>query len=120
MGFKLVVKLMMSCVVSIPLLYWLTDASLTQIIVSSAVLAVISFFVGDQWLLRKSNNTTAVAADIGLSGLYYWAVAAWYGWTLSFTELAVIVVFVAVVEAMYHRLLQKWDKHTNAFSYKNE
>jgi hypothetical protein len=117
MGFKLIVKLMMNCVVLIPLLYWLTDASLLQICTSSVVLALIAFFIGDQWILRKSNNFGAVLADIGLTGLYFWAVAEMYDWTLSFTELFIVVAVLAFVEAMYHRLLEKWDKHSNAFSY---
>jgi hypothetical protein len=111
---------MMNSAVLIPLLYWLTDASVTQIVVSSVLLAVIAFFVGDQWILRRSNNTVATIADIGLSGMFLWGVADWYNWSFSLTELVITVAVLAIVEAMFHHMLKKWDKQNHNFSIEPE
>jgi hypothetical protein len=116
---KFCTKLILDGAVLIPLLFLLSDASWIQIILFSVVLCIVAFFVGDRWILRESNNTTATIADIGLSGIMLWATAYMLNWSLSNAEIIVISIVLGTVEAMYHRLLQKWDRVNKSFSIKD-
>jgi hypothetical protein len=110
------VKLAMNGSVLIPFLYFVTDASVTQIVMSCIVFSVIAFLVGDQLILRYSNNTVATLADFGLTGLFFWIVAGVYRWSLSGLELFLTAALAGFVEAMFHRILAKWDLTRTAFS----
>ncbi|UUZ92203.1 YndM family protein [Paenibacillus sp. P25] len=113
---KLLVKLILNGVVMIPMLYMLSDASVTQILIASVVLSVLAYYIGDQWILRETNNTVATIADFGLAGIYLWAVGTLFNWRLSFTEILLTAVVLAVVEVLYHGLLKNWDREKTTFS----
>ncbi|AEI39477.1 DUF2512 family protein [Paenibacillus mucilaginosus] len=116
---RFAVKLLMNSAVLIPLLYLLTEgaASPGQLVTAAGLLTVIAFVIGDQWILRESNNGLATIADMGLGGLYFWGVSRYYDWNLSMSDLLILAGMLGVVEFMYHVILQKWDKRKNAFSY---
>jgi ABC-type Co2+ transport system permease subunit len=119
MAKKFLTKLIFNGAVLIPLLFLLCDASWTQVILFSVVLSIIAFFVGDQWILRESNNTVATIADFGLAGIMLWAAADMLHWSLSSSEIIVVALVLGFVEAMFHRLLQRWDKKNKSFSIDN-
>jgi hypothetical protein len=119
MAKKFLTKLIINGVILIPLLYLWTDATVTQILVSSFLFCIVAFFVGDQWILRETNNTVATIADFGLSGIYLWAAANMLNWDLSGMEIIIIAMVLAFVEAFYHRLLQRWDKVNKSFSIRD-
>lgn len=112
---RVCVKIVMNAVL-IPLLYLQTSASVTEIITTSIVFSLVAFAVGDQWILRGSNNAVATIADAAMAGLYFWMAARLFHWGLSNGELFVLVVLLGAVEAMYHRLLAEWDNKKTAFS----
>jgi len=112
---RVCVKLVMNAVL-IPLLYLQTSASVTQMISSTVLFSLIAFVIGDQWILRGSNNAVATIADAAMAGLYFWMVSRFFNWGLSNGELFVLVVLLGAVEAMYHRLLAEWDNKKTAFS----
>lgn len=98
-------KILMNGIVLIPLLMWFTEATLWSSVVTSLVLSVIAYLVGDQMILRMSNNTVATIADAALTFVYLWIVADWLDWSLTIGELTTITLAVGVIEFIYHRQL---------------
>jgi hypothetical protein len=106
---KFWIKLILNSALLIPLLYLLSDASWTEIILFSVVVCIISFFVGDRWILKETNNAVATIADFGLSGFMIWGAVIMLNWDLSNVEIISIAIVFGLVEALYHRVLKNWD-----------
>lgn len=102
-----ILKLLLNSIVLIPLLLWFTDASLFSIVLAALGLCVLAYLVGDQFILRASNNTVATIADGVMAFIYLWVVAYFSDWALSFSELFVTVLALAFVEAVYHRMIAR-------------
>lgn len=105
-------KLLMNGIVGVPLLMWFTEATLWSSVIAVFVLSVIAYILGDQMILRMSNNTVATVADAGLTFIYFWLVADWMDWSLTIGELSVITLAIGVVEFIYHRQLGEADEDT--------
>jgi len=106
---KLVTKLIVNSVVLVPLLWYLAGASFLGSLVTSLGLAVIAYIIGDQLILRRSNNLIATIADAGLAFVYLWMVRNFTDWPLSFTEILTIVAALGIVEWFFHAYLQRQD-----------
>ncbi|PZE20365.1 DUF2512 family protein [Paenibacillus xerothermodurans] len=106
---RFLVKLLLGSVVLIPLLYYLTAADVSEIVTAVVLFLLIDFFVGDQFILRLTNNMVATVADAGAAGIYFWLVAYWNEWDLTASELLAVVVVVGLFEAIFHRILGMWD-----------
>jgi hypothetical protein len=111
---KFITKLLINGVIVIPLMIWFSHVTFLQAACTSVVLSVIAYFVGDQFILRQSNNTVATIADAVLSFLYLWLVAYVMNWDLSLMEIFVISVILGVAEAVFHRFLTIDDKKATA------
>jgi hypothetical protein len=98
-------KVIMNGIVVIPLLMWLSEASFWASLVTALILCVVAYFVGDQIILRLSNNTIAVIADAALAFIYLWAVSSMMDWTLTLGEILIISLALGVVEIIFHRQL---------------
>jgi membrane protein HdeD len=112
MGMKFIIKLIVNGIVVVPLLMWFSQATFFQAVCTAVVLCIIAFLIGDQWILRTSNNTVATIADAVLALVFLWLVAAFMNWDLSFTEILVISLVLGVVEAIFHRFLGHDDRVT--------
>lgn len=112
MGMKFIIKLIVNGIVVVPLLMWFSQATFFQAVSTAVVLCIIAFLIGDQWILRTSNNTVATIADAVLALVFLWLVAAFMNWDLSFTEILVISLVLGVVEAIFHRFLGHDDRVT--------
>ena len=104
-------KIIMNGIVVIPMLMWLSEASFLGSLVTSLILSVIAYYGGDQVILRLSNNTIAVIADVGLTFIYLWAVANIMDWALTLGEIFIISLAVGVVEFIFHRQLAEADNN---------
>lgn len=102
---KFMIKLLLNGFFAVSLLLWFTDATFWEAAVASAVLSVIAYFVGDQLVLRGSNNAIATIVDAILVIVYFWIVAYFLNWDLSTGELLIITVVLGVIEAIFHRYL---------------
>ncbi len=98
-------KILMNGIVVVPLLMWFTEATLWSSVITSLVLSVIAYMIGDQIVLRWSNNLVATITDAALTFIYLWAVADWFDWSLTIGELTTITLALGVVEFIYHRQL---------------
>ena len=101
------IKLLLNGIVLVPLLLWFTDATWVGAVIASVILSALAYLIGDQFILRASNNTVATAADAVMALIYLWAVAYFADWGLNFSELIVTVLVLAVVEVIFHALIAR-------------
>ncbi|KEQ27275.1 DUF2512 family protein [Paenibacillus tyrfis] len=106
---KLLVKLAISALFTVPLLLYFSNATLFQALMASVSLSILAFFLGDQWILDEFGNGAAILADGLLAALFLGAVGTAYHWGLSWPSLAFVAVVTAAVEFGYHLLLRRWD-----------
>jgi hypothetical protein len=104
---KFIKKIVLNGVVVIPLLMWFTGASFMSAMITAVALAVIAYLLGDQIILRASNNTIATIADAVLAIVFLWVVAYFMNWRINLIELVTIALVLGVVETFFHRFLQK-------------
>lgn len=102
---RFLAKFVLQSIVIVTLLLWFTEATFWGAFFTAAALCVISYFLGDLWILPASNNTIATIADAGIALAWFWVVADYANWSLSSAELIVLVVAVAIVEAIFHRMM---------------
>jgi hypothetical protein len=101
------IKLLLNGIVLVPLLLWFTDATWVGVVIASVILSALAYLIGDQFILRASNNTVATAVDAVMALIYLGAVAYFADWGLSFSELIVTVLVLAVVEVIFHALIAR-------------
>jgi hypothetical protein len=114
-------KCLMNGIVVIPLLIWFSEATFLSSLIATLVFCAISYWIGDQLILRMSNNSVATIADAGLTFIYFWIVADMMDWTLSLWELLLLVAAVSIMEMIFHRQLGGSDrKQFPAMRYQTE
>ncbi|WP_405080036.1 DUF2512 family protein [Paenibacillus chitinolyticus] len=107
MASKLIIKLILNGVIVVPLLLTFTEASITSALLTAVLLSLVAFVIGDQLILRVSNNTIATICDAALAFVFLRFAAYAADWSLSTGELLIIVLVLGLVEAMYHRMLRE-------------
>jgi len=104
---KLIIKLILNGVVVLPLLITFTEASFASALLTAVLLSLVAFIIGDQLILRVSNNLIATICDAALAFVFLWLAAYVADWSLSTGELLTIVLVLGLIEAMYHRMLRE-------------
>ncbi|WP_134703576.1 DUF2512 family protein [Ammoniphilus sp. YIM 78166] len=105
--YNLVGKLLLNGLVIIPFLLWFSDASFGVAVVTSIAFSVLSFLLGDQILLRMTNNTTATLVDAGFALAFFWLAAVVTNWSLTLGEILTLTILLGSIEWMFHRYLRK-------------
>jgi|GEM_PF-559108 len=80
----------------------------TEILMISAVVTALSYFVGDLLLLSRTNNTVATIVDAALSFVViylfnYWADIEW----ISVYDALICAAAIGVFEIFYHKFVVK-------------
>lgn len=102
---RFLVKLVIDGIILVPFLLWFTEGNLFFILLAAIGLTVIAYFLGDQVILRATNNVIATISDAVIAAVYLWAVAALLGWSLSWRELLLTVAVLGIAEFIFHRYL---------------
>ncbi|MEF3304033.1 DUF2512 family protein [Paenibacillus sp. GYB003] len=100
-----VIKWVLNGIVVTLLLLYFANVTFWPAALAATILTIIAYFVGDQLILRNTNNTVATIADGILTFLYLYLIEMVYSWGLSVGEILVISVVVAICEAVLHRLV---------------
>jgi hypothetical protein len=108
---KLLLKIVGNGIVVVGLLMLFTEGSFIGALAAAVALSIIAYLLGDQMVLRKTNNGVATVADAVLAAIYLWAVVDFANWSLSLGELLTIVIVLGAFEYFFHSLLLK-DNHT--------
>ncbi|WP_052476074.1 DUF2512 family protein [Cohnella kolymensis] len=104
---KFVLKWLINGVIVSSLLVFYTDIDYITAAFIASVLSVIEYFIGDQLLLRATNNTVATIADGVGALLFLGVVADSMNLELSFGESLVIAAILAISEWIIHRYIFK-------------
>lgn len=111
---RFILKLLLNAIVVVPMLIWFTEATFIGSLITAIGLSVISYLIGDQFILRRTNNIVATAADAVLAFAYLWMVAAFVNWDYTFGEMLMTVAVLGVVEWFFHASLQNNDVRNRA------
>lgn len=109
---RFLVKVLLNGIILVPFLYWFAQTTFWTSVFAALGLTIIAYLIGDQLILRATNNMVATIADAILAFVYLWALAAFFDWPLSWGELLLTVIVLGVVELFYHRFLGKADPNT--------
>ncbi|MGP4077754.1 DUF2512 family protein [Halobacillus sp. K22] len=82
-------------------------ASFGGVLLVTVVLGALSYLSGDMFILPKTNNLTATAADLGLTFLVVWAAGSWFLSLSGPAALAALfsALVIAVAEYGFHIFL---------------
>jgi hypothetical protein len=107
MSLKFISKLFLNGVIVALLMYWYTEVRIEIAALIAILFVIVAWLVGDQLILRATNNAAATAADGLLAIIYLWIVDSVLDLGLSFSEILVIALTVAVAEWFFHRYILK-------------
>lgn len=100
---KFVLKWLLNGVIVVTLLMFYADVSLINAAITATALTLIAYLLGDQMILRATNNTVATLADAALAFMLLWIAAVVMDWNLSAGEILVITALLGVAEWAFHR-----------------
>lgn len=103
---KLLIKFVANGAIVVILLMMLSEATFLESLITAVVLSLIAWFLGDQMILRKTNNWVATVSDAVLAFVVLWAAAAVADWNdLTFGDMLVVVAVLGVFEYFFHQYL---------------
>jgi hypothetical protein len=103
-------KWLLNGVIVVLLMMWFADVNFWTAAVTATVLTVIAYFIGDQMILRMSNNTVATVMDFVLAVVYLLIVEYFFDFGLSFGEIVTIALVLGIAEWFFHRYFLRDDK----------
>jgi uncharacterized membrane protein len=116
---NLMIKFLMVSLVLFITLNYLTDLSLGQILFVSILVTIPAYFIGDIFILRRTNNTIATIADIGLTFVILYLANYFIDNTLNYVnnigdismmDALIASIFVGVGEWFFHKYVIRTDK----------
>ena len=107
---SLVWKLLLNGIIVVPGLLW-SNTSLPFSLVTSVVLTLFAYVVGDLVILPRTNNTFASLADFLLSFSLLWVASVVFLQPFSLSGLFLTAFALSVVEYFYHDYLQRNGTH---------
>ena len=111
---KFVLKWLVNGAIVVSLLMYYADVSLLNALITATVLTLIAYFVGDQLVLRATNNAIATLADAILAYAILWLAADQMNWNLSSGEILVITIVLGIAEWVLHRYVMQADLRAQA------
>ncbi|CAI6033325.1 DUF2512 family protein [Cohnella sp. JJ-181] len=100
---KFVLKWLVNGVVVTTLLMYYSNASFWGAATTATILTIIAYVLGDQIILRSTNNLIATISDGILAYVVLWIAASTMNWTINPGEILVIALITAVAEFFIHR-----------------
>jgi hypothetical protein len=107
---KFILKWLINGAVVALLLIYYADVSFTAAAITATALTIIAYAIGDQIILRTTNNAVATFADGVLGFIILWIAAYSMNWDLTLGEILIISVILAIAEWIIHRYILKPDK----------
>jgi membrane protein HdeD len=105
---KFFLKMLLNGVFIVPLLFYLTQATLTEALLSSYAISILTYISIDQLFLRLTSNRVATLADIALVFALLWMMESFlFDWSLTFTNMAIVSVVFGIVEYFMHSYFQQ-------------
>lgn len=110
---RIAIKFIASLVVLGIILGMFYDFTFGDVFLITAVLGVVSYFLGDQLILRATNNFIASAADFGLSFFLIWFMGAMLTDENNLLSASLIsAAAITLFEYLFHRFLTRDNTQT--------
>jgi hypothetical protein len=109
---KFVMKWILDGAVVVLLLIYLADVPFFEAAITATALTIIAYVVGDQIILRKTNNAVATFSDGVLGFFILWIAAYSMKWDINLGQILIIAVGLAIVEWVVHSYILKMDSLT--------
>ncbi len=100
---KFILKWIVNGAIVATLLMYYADATFISAAVTATALTVIAYFIGDQLILRSTNNVVATASDAVLAFVFLWMASYFWNWSLSTGEILMITAILGIAEWFLHR-----------------
>lgn len=100
---KFLMKWLLNGVIVVTLLMMYADVTFLTAAITATGLTIIAYILGDQLVLRATNNTIATLADAVLAFILLWIAAETLDWSLSVGEILVITAILGIAEWVLHR-----------------
>jgi len=100
---KFVLKWLINGAIVVPLLMYYADVGFIGATLTATVLTVLAYLIGDQFILRSTNNIVATVSDAVLAFVFLWIVAYTLDWPLSLGEILAITAILGIAEWLIHR-----------------
>jgi len=100
---KFLLKWLINGAIIVAFLMYYSDASLLGAAIAATGLTIIAYLVGDQLILRNTNNLFATICDFVLTVIYFGAVSYILDWKLSWGETMFLALLVGAGEWVMHR-----------------
>jgi hypothetical protein len=104
---KFIMKWIINGAVVALMLVYFADVPFIEAAITATAITVIAYVVGDQIILRASNNAIATLADFGLGFLILWVASDSMSWDINLGEIFTISILLAVAEWVVHRYILK-------------
>jgi hypothetical protein len=109
---NILIKLIANGMIGIPGLWW-SGTSLAFAVITSVLVSLLAYAVGDALILPNTNNTFATTADFLLVFALFWAACALFNQPYQLPGILLTSFLIGVVEFFYHAYLQrKGVEHT--------
>jgi hypothetical protein len=109
---KFVMKWILDGAVVALLLIYFSDVTFIEAAIAATALTIITYGVGDQVILRSTNNAVAALADGVLGFFILWIAAYSMNWDISLGQIWIIAVILAIAEWVVHRYIFQPDSLT--------
>ncbi|MDQ0116204.1 DUF2512 family protein [Paenibacillus harenae] len=100
---KFLLKWLINGAIVVAFLTYYADATFWNAAIAATALTVIAYLVGDQFILRTTNNLFATICDFLLAVVYFGALSYVFDWELSWGETFFLAVLIGVAEWVFHR-----------------
>lgn len=100
---KFLLKYILNGAIVVVLMLYYTEITFWGAVAAATGLTVLAYFIGDQLILRGTNNFFATVCDFVMAAGYLWLLSYFFDWSLSFGELLIISLILGVAEWFLHR-----------------
>lgn len=107
---SILIKLILNGIIGIPGLWW-SGTSLNFAVVTSVIVTLFAYALGDSLILPNTNNTFATTADFLLVFALFWAACALFNQPYQLPGILLTSFLIAAVEFFYHAYLQRKGVH---------
>lgn len=100
---KFLLKWLINGAIVVAFLSYYSDTSFWNAAIAATGLSVIAYLVGDQLILRSTNNLLATICDFVLTVVYFGVLSYVLDWGLSWGETLFLSLLVGAAEWVLHR-----------------
>ncbi|GED30733.1 DUF2512 family protein [Brevibacillus centrosporus] len=107
---NILIKLLVNGIIAVPGLWW-SGTSLTFAVLTSIVVSLIAYALGDALILPKTNNTFATTADFIMVFALFWISSYVFAQPYHLPGILLTAFVVTVAEYFFHSYLQHHGVH---------